>query len=694
MQRFVARLISVAAARRLLGGLLLLFGVTFIAFSSSMLLEEAKRLQFQHASIRALMMFAIAIVPIVVGIAVITRRMRGTATLLCVIGLLLHVPLGFVRPLGGEFMAVALVYWFTFILLLWPDRSNPFAGLRRAKPGSNGNAPGNASWRTRLLASLTDAAVERMPDRFLESVLSYMAIVGVLALSQFILNHLPQPNDLVWWVVVRVVWFALWLVLLLPVYRRLARLNRQAQTRNAEDEILRPGSRPPILYLRSFELDARLSDHRLTLRDLLFLQAAPTAEEILAKELRRCGPVIALGRPGERLPELGAARFYVVDERWRDKVAEVARVSQLVVAATGTTQSLAWELSYLIANLPPERLVLWAHPHLLRLKAADREAEWRRFLAALGSLFPKPLPERLGAARFIHFDSAFNPVLVVPEGRWWQLRRACRAVLAAKDLPKPDPVLIGRRRVLLGVTGVSAAILLIAAGGLFGVAHGIDARVRRRVRVLLSLIETLTANERAPTPAEVLEQHEAFLTWAPQDWRAELGATREQHNRLRPLLAAYVAVFRRAHASPPIEALLHANDRPLFVDLTDSSDASARRAAVTAVSSGLASVQRRYRTIYQWLPATLPALSYDEGGTIRDFERRIEMRLALLQAEAAILRWLIDHPQAWTMVPTDDGTARVPQVSNRRLRNQFAELVKQRHEAFDDLHAALAPRSM
>ena len=105
---------------------------------------------------------------------------------------------------------------------------------------------------------------------------------------------------------------------------------------------------------------------------------------------------MAIGRPGEHLPGLGAARFYCSDDRWKQKVADVADVAQLIVWATGVTEGLRWEISHLVERTPPEKLILWAHPNILRLGPQQREAEWSRFLAAVGGAFPAP---RRGPAR-------------------------------------------------------------------------------------------------------------------------------------------------------------------------------------------------------------------------------------------------------------------------------------------------------
>jgi hypothetical protein len=153
--------------------------------------------------------------------------------------------------------------------------------------------------------------------------------------------------------------------------------------------------------------------------------------------LRKIGPVIAIGRPDEKLRALGAARFYVAHDRWKLKVEEIARESQYVVWATGVTEGLSWEISHLVENIPPTNVILWAHPHLLSITPAEREQEWGRFRTALGKLFPKPLPEKLGAAQFIYFTSDWEPRPVAPPRRVWTWfgtdGPALRAVLKAKQ---------------------------------------------------------------------------------------------------------------------------------------------------------------------------------------------------------------------------------------------------------------------
>ena len=185
-------------------------------------------------------------------------------------------------------------------------------------------------------------------------------------------------------------------------------------------------------------------------------------------EFRKIGPVIAIGRPGERLPSLGAARFYVSHDRWQETVAAILRVAQLVVWTTGTTDGLRWEISHIIEKVAPEKLVLWAHPQLQEFPDwLLAEEEWTRFLAAFGALFPRPLPERLENIAFICFDKDFSPVPVRNErsGDGDRQAGAVQAVLRLKGYgPGAASVDQWSQGLLLKFSAGLSAVLLTLGG--------------------------------------------------------------------------------------------------------------------------------------------------------------------------------------------------------------------------------------
>ena len=56
-----------------------------------------------------------------------------------------------------------------------------------------------------------------------------------------------------------------------------------------------------------------------------------TEEEQLAEAMKDVGPFVAIGRPGEALPELGAGRPYASHAEWQDQVGQLISKAQLVV---------------------------------------------------------------------------------------------------------------------------------------------------------------------------------------------------------------------------------------------------------------------------------------------------------------------------------------------------------------------------
>ena len=54
--------------------------------------------------------------------------------------------------------------------------------------------------------------------------------------------------------------------------------------------------------------------------------------------------MIAIGKPGEALAPLGAARDYVGDDIWQHEVKRRMRDATLIVLMLGTSEGLAWEL--------------------------------------------------------------------------------------------------------------------------------------------------------------------------------------------------------------------------------------------------------------------------------------------------------------------------------------------------------------
>ena len=113
--------------------------------------------------------------------------------------------------------------------------------------------------------------------------------------------------------------------------------------------------RPPVVYLRSFTADKRLSRRPLALGRLA---AFRSEEEQMVAALREVGPVFALGKPGERLPRLGASRVYVDGAEWQQQVLAWFRSAALVVIhiPASPTDGLVWEIEQGLQLVERDRL--------------------------------------------------------------------------------------------------------------------------------------------------------------------------------------------------------------------------------------------------------------------------------------------------------------------------------------------------
>jgi hypothetical protein len=124
-----------------------------------------------------------------------------------------------------------------------------------------------------------------------------------------------------------------------------------------------------------------------------------TAEEFLVSLLDPQGPVIAIGRPNEKMPPLGAARMYLGDE-WKGVVHDFLARSQLILMFAGTTTHFAWELQKVFQNDPfvPTILIL---PFFQRYRQSDVDRFVSIFETATGLHLPRDL-RKTRAAFFSH----------------------------------------------------------------------------------------------------------------------------------------------------------------------------------------------------------------------------------------------------------------------------------------------------
>jgi len=95
-------------------------------------------------------------------------------------------------------------------------------------------------------------------------------------------------------------------------------------------------------------------------------------EETIADELGTSAPFVAIGKPGERLPQIGASRIYVTDSDWQQVVTSYIERADLIIIIAGKTHWVQWELANVLARgLIPKLLVIFP-----RVQEPDRLARW------------------------------------------------------------------------------------------------------------------------------------------------------------------------------------------------------------------------------------------------------------------------------------------------------------------------------
>jgi hypothetical protein len=226
--------------------------------------------------------------------------------------------------------------------------------------------------------------------------------IGLPQLTMFFRGTTPPDSDLA-------------LVLLLLVCGlcigaglRIIGIGLRMQQPTAE-ELLASDPRPPVVFLRSFKDDSLAVDPGKKLkRSQPWFVPRSRAEVALALTMKCLGPVVAIGRPGERMPQMGASRIYVPDEEWQAKIAEwTGRASLVIMMAHHATPGTHWEIRHAVASLPPRRLALY-FPTVDASKEG-REALFEEYKRNAGENFPMGLPGYIGDTSMIRFDDDWTP---------------------------------------------------------------------------------------------------------------------------------------------------------------------------------------------------------------------------------------------------------------------------------------------
>jgi hypothetical protein len=173
-----------------------------------------------------------------------------------------------------------------------------------------------------------------------------------------------------------------------------------------------------VLFLRSFA-DENIANPENTL--------GSRYETKLVKALTRIGPVIAIGKPGEELPELGAGRLYVAHGDWKRAVEELMVRAKLVVIQIGNSEGILWEVERSLKSLPPSKILLFFPNRYRRpgfiMKSLfesrlDSQERYEHVRPVLEKLIGRPVPPDIGEAPFLYFEHDWTPRVVEPVRPW------------------------------------------------------------------------------------------------------------------------------------------------------------------------------------------------------------------------------------------------------------------------------------
>ncbi len=146
---------------------------------------------------------------------------------------------------------------------------------------------------------------------------------------------------------------------LVAVGGRLHYRAKQYAAKNFAEKITTRNSDNDLLFLRPFSADSTLSKTLKGPNTVTVMQnIQSTVEEDLYKVFEPFGNLIAIGKPGERLPVPGAVRTYA-DADWKDVVTDKMKKSRLVIIEGGEGEGFNWELQQAFKIVNPKKLLIF-----------------------------------------------------------------------------------------------------------------------------------------------------------------------------------------------------------------------------------------------------------------------------------------------------------------------------------------------
>jgi hypothetical protein len=171
------------------------------------------------------------------------------------------------------------------------------------------------------------------------------------------------------------------------------------------DESMLDETKPIILYLRSFDADGTGIDMSTTFFPWMKLLNIKfyTHEQGLLNKLRKKAQCIAIGKPGEKIPEIGAYRLYFNDDEWKDKVLSYLERSVLIIMRPSETHGVLWEFEQIFKKGYLSKTIM------LRQMGADdslnvQKVKYKVFCEDVNKLTGVNMPNYSFLNQYIYFD--------------------------------------------------------------------------------------------------------------------------------------------------------------------------------------------------------------------------------------------------------------------------------------------------
>ena len=211
------------------------------------------------------------------------------------------------------------------------------------------------AWRSRNAATILSTLAQLPRDRRLSAALEPL----VSALGMYVLGIVAALFVAIATGIGLLAGGIAFLPFALAGSRLMQRARQTLALRSAEVRDRDP--RPPVLFVRSFVDDLLELAPKVEYFSRLFRKRL-TLEEFVVGRLMTLGPVVAIGKPGEALSPLGAAREYVHGPGWQDRVRGLLGESSWVVAILGGGEGLKWEYEQILQRDLTKRFILVVPP--------------------------------------------------------------------------------------------------------------------------------------------------------------------------------------------------------------------------------------------------------------------------------------------------------------------------------------------